>query len=240
MRRKSNSASWHRPSVFACLVIAGCTTMPPAQVGPPAKAPKTPPALLAQVGHGRQAVFGVCRGEECPQRTPKTRPAPAPATTAPAQPAGPMLALLPDGHADAVAGDREPLRASAALTARPALSLVPAQRLSVHFPFASARLDATARRRLREAAPQLSRARRIVLSGRTDSTGPTAANDRLAQARAEAVRGEILAHVPDAALIVTIDARGACCFVEPNDSPSGRARNRRVEIRYLIESDHPP
>lgn len=214
--------------------------MPPAQVGPPAKAAKTPPALLAQLGHGRQAAFGLCRGEECPQRTPKTRPAPAPATTAPAQPTGPVHALLPDVHADAAAGDREPLRVSAVLTAPPALSPVPAHRLSVHFPFASARLDATARRTLREAAPQLSQARRIVLSGRTDSIGPTAANDRLAQARAEAVRGEILAHVPDAALIVTIDARGACCFVEPNDSPSGRARNRRVEIRYLTESDRPP
>jgi hypothetical protein len=51
--------------------------------------------------------------------------------------------------------------------------------------------------------------------------------------------GQAATVAPGIASITTIDAQGACCFVEANDTPAGRARNRRVEIRYLLEPDDP-
>ena len=74
----------------------------------------------------------------------------------------------------------------------------------------------------------------------TDSTGPAAANDSLAQARAQAVLRELVALAPGIASRVRVEAQGACCFIESNDGPAGRARNRRVEIRYWLDVDDPP
>ncbi|WP_245610801.1 OmpA family protein [Xenophilus azovorans] len=127
-------------------------------------------------------------------------------------------------------------------TVRPA-SPVPrpaAQKLSVQFPFASARLGPAARDALRGIAPQLGQATEVRLSGRTDSTGPAAANDVLAKDRAEAVRRELLALVPGIAPALTVEAQGACCFIESNDRAEGRARNRRVDIVYRLDLDDPP
>lgn len=78
------------------------------------------------------------------------------------------------------------------------------------------------------------------MTGRTDSTGPVATNERLAQARAQAVLRELLNLAPDIASRVRVQAQGACCFVEPNDSAAGRATNRRVEIRSRFDIDDPP
>ncbi|MDU7590150.1 MAG: OmpA family protein, partial [Acidovorax sp.] len=80
----------------------------------------------------------------------------------------------------------------------------------------------------------------ITLSGRTDSTGPAATNDGLAKARAQAVLRQLLALSPAIAAHVSVDAQGTCCYAESNDSPAGRANNRRVEIRYRIDGDDPP
>lgn len=83
-------------------------------------------------------------------------------------------------------------------------------------------------------------AQEIFLNGRTDSTGPAAANEWLAEARAQAVLRELLALAPGIAPRVRVEAQGACCFIESNDNPAGRARNRRVEIRYRFDIDDPP
>ena len=93
---------------------------------------------------------------------------------------------------------------------------------------------------LREVAPRLAQASEITLSGRTDSTGPAATNDGLAKARAQAVLRQLLALSPAIAPRVSVDAQGACCYAESNDSPAGRANNRRVEIRYRIDGHDPP
>ncbi len=74
------------------------------------------------------------------------------------------------------------------------------------------------------------RGKRIVLDGFTDSIGTTAYNDKLALARANAVRDFLISlNIPGA----TIEAagKGACCFVAPNDSDESRRLNRRVEVR---------
>lgn len=74
---------------------------------------------------------------------------------------------------------------------------------------------------------------RVTVVGHTDSTGSAALNDRLSLDRAQAVR-DYLAVRGLAAGRVTVQGRGAQEPVAGNDSDSGRAANRRVEI-FLSE-----
>lgn len=236
MTRRPHAASWRPGAATSCLVAAACTVTPPMPVEPPAPTTAMTLGRLAQLGHGREATFELCRSDACPQRTPKTLMA-APGALHPASPTAAAIAPMPARMASEMGDRRLPLakRPSSAAPQR-----LPVQQLSVHFPFASAQLDATARATLREAAPRLALAREIALGGRTDSTGPAAVNEALAQARAQAVLRELLILAPGIAPRVSVDAQGVCCFVEPNDSAAGRARNRRVEIRYRPGNDDPP
>lgn len=90
MKQVTPDALSRRCALGACLALAACTTAPPTAVEPSATAKPWP--RLAQRGHGAQAVFALCRGDACPQPTPKTlgvvsRPiapaAPIPAASAP-------------------------------------------------------------------------------------------------------------------------------------------------------------
>lgn len=110
----------------------------------------------------------------------------------------------------------------------------------VHFRFGSARLDDAARVTLRESLPQLRQARHLTLVGHTDAIGPAAANLRLSQARAESVRQALAVLAPDLQATVAVAARGACCAADLEDSPTGRARNRRVEVLLDPPDPHPP
>ena len=75
--------------------------------------------------------------------------------------------------------------------------------------------------------------RRIDIRGRTDNVGPAAANDLLARQRAAAVAQYLRARHPHlASAEVKVDGRGVCCYATENDTPDGRARNRRVEIAF--------
>lgn len=236
MKRGKRTPTWRPSAAASCLAVVACTAMPLPPIEPPAPTVAGAPARLAQRGHGGEAVFALCSGESCPRRTPKTlaqapTAAPSTALTAPA---------APSTQVDTTVGPDE----RALPPSTPARAMAPAlptfEQVSVHFPFASAQLGAAARAVLREAAPRLGQASEITLSGRTDNTGPTAANDVLAKARAQAVLRELLALAPAIAPHVSVDGQGACCYAEPNDSPAGRASNRRVEIRYRIDGDDPP
>ncbi len=55
-----------------CLAISACTTAPPAAIESPAPPVTKVWPRLAQRGHGVQALFALCRGDPCPQPTPKT------------------------------------------------------------------------------------------------------------------------------------------------------------------------
>lgn len=230
MTQHKSAARWRSSCAMASLAIGACAVTPPP---PPPTAAHTAvePARLAQHGHGRHAAFQLCQGVACPQRTPKTM-ATGPDTSASSpSPIGRAEQVLP-------ADVREASSEGERTTAAPSASEL--QQLSVHFPFASAHLSTAARIALREVAPQLALAQDISLHGRTDSTGPAAANDSLAQARAQAVLRELVALAPGIASRVRVEAQGACCFIESNDGPAGRARNRRVEIRYWLDVDDPP
>ena len=70
---------------------------------------------------------------------------------------------------------------------------------------------------------------RVAIVGHTDSTGSTAVNNPLSVDRAISVRDYLVARgVP--AMQVQTNGRGEAEPVASNDSESGRARNRRVEI----------
>lgn len=77
---------------------------------------------------------------------------------------------------------------------------------------------------------------KVTLSvvGHTDNTGSDAVNDPLSRERAEAVRDYLTARgVPSQRIAVA--GRGSHEPVASNDTDSGRAANRRVEI-YLVEA----
>jgi outer membrane protein OmpA-like peptidoglycan-associated protein len=106
----------------------------------------------------------------------------------------------------------------------------------VHFGFGDASLTATARAQIDEVARSLPSASRIAISGRTDSVGSPQSNQTLAVARANAVRDHLRTRYPHLASAVTLEAQGVCCFAASNDTPQGRALNRRVEIVFQREA----
>ena len=77
----------------------------------------------------------------------------------------------------------------------------------------------------------------IVISGHADNTGNNALNQKLSLARAEAVRDWIreTGDIPDSCFAV--QGFGDSSPVASNDTPEGRARNRRVEIRLVPQAD---
>jgi peptidoglycan-binding protein ArfA len=68
-----------------------------------------------------------------------------------------------------------------------------------------------------------------TINGYTDNSGSEAINIPLSTQRAQAVADFLVAHgVPNSQLIVR--GLGSVNSVAPNDTPEGRAKNRRVEI----------
>lgn len=70
---------------------------------------------------------------------------------------------------------------------------------------------------------------RMRVLGHTDSTGDAAANQKLSQARAEAVRNYLTGHGIDAGRL-QLAGLGEAQPEAPNSTESGRAENRRVEL----------
>lgn len=77
----------------------------------------------------------------------------------------------------------------------------------------------------------------IVISGHTDNTGNYSLNQKLSLARAEAVRDWVseTGDIPESCFAVQGFGDGRP--VASNDTPEGRARNRRVEIRLVPQAD---
>lgn len=72
--------------------------------------------------------------------------------------------------------------------------------------------------------------RSIQIIGHTDSQGRPDANAALSQARADAVRQYFISHGMGSTQLVSI-GKGASEPIASNDTPDGRARNRRIEFR---------
>ncbi|MBI4756859.1 MAG: OmpA family protein [Betaproteobacteria bacterium] len=110
--------------------------------------------------------------------------------------------------------------------------LEPLLREPVAFDPGSPRIAEDARRRLDEAVPLLLGLPRVqlLLAGHSDADGAVAGNQRLSEARAEAVRQHLMDRGVDGRRMVTVGF-GSSRPVAPNDNEEGRRRNRRVEIQ---------
>lgn len=73
---------------------------------------------------------------------------------------------------------------------------------------------------------------RIQVIGHTDSTGSAAYNQDLSERRARSVAGILTAGGVSPSRVATA-GRGATQPVASNDTPAGRAQNRRVEIQII-------
>lgn len=79
---------------------------------------------------------------------------------------------------------------------------------------------------------QLNPSARMRVVGYTDTSGSLALNQKLSQARAEAVRTFISAGGVDPSRIDAV-GRGPAAPVASNDTEAGRAKNRRIEVDLL-------
>jgi OmpA-OmpF porin, OOP family len=71
---------------------------------------------------------------------------------------------------------------------------------------------------------------RLLIEGHTDAVGAAAANLDLSRRRAEAVKAVLVSQFGIDAARLTTDGLGATKPVDSNDTPQGRANNRRVEF----------
>lgn len=100
----------------------------------------------------------------------------------------------------------------------------------VNFATGSSRLTADSKSILDKDVPKLqSTRRRIVIVGHTDSQGDAAANQRLSENRARAVMNYFAAKGVNPKRM-TAEGRGENQPIASNDTTSGRAHNRRIEI----------
>jgi outer membrane protein OmpA-like peptidoglycan-associated protein len=74
---------------------------------------------------------------------------------------------------------------------------------------------------------------KVRIEGHTDSTGDPARNLDLSKRRAEAVKKALVSQFGIAADRLTSEGFGDTKPIAPNDTPKGRAENRRVEFVKL-------
>jgi outer membrane protein OmpA-like peptidoglycan-associated protein len=165
---------------------------------------------IRQVGTRDGAYFSRCIKPVCPRVTPKTI---AVITQAAQEPDTQTLAAasIPD-------------------SVRPARASV--ETAIVHFATGSAGLDHQAQATLAQFVELARESRRIVVSGRTDSTGGDEVNRRLAHARAQAVATYLRRKGGATQNSIEFDAQGRCCYAAANDAEAGRQLNRRAEVSF--------
>lgn len=108
----------------------------------------------------------------------------------------------------------------------------------VHFEFGKANLDSTTKTQLDEIGEKLQQypTQSVLIEGHTDYVGGNQANQRLGQRRAEAVKDYLVTTwsiTPDR--IIT-RSYGEEQPIAPNETATGRAKNRRAEVFRLILS----
>jgi outer membrane protein OmpA-like peptidoglycan-associated protein len=98
------------------------------------------------------------------------------------------------------------------------------------FEFAKAALPSAAPARIAAAVAKAPRGSAVSIGGHTDDVGTDADNLKLSQARAQSVATAVKTARPD--LVLTVKGFGESKPVAPNGDALGRAKNRRVEIRF--------
>jgi outer membrane protein OmpA-like peptidoglycan-associated protein len=177
--------------------------------------------LVEQMALGPNAAYAQCAEEACPKRTPKTTLGLGP--VADASPTSQELVPIPVSLAQASAKSASP--------EKPATNTAV---MVIGFAFGESSLTPEARKALRAKLPIARAATQIVIRGRTDSAGPANGNEQLALQRAVAVRDFMLKNEVQARHTVKLDVKGACCYIAENETAQGRARNRRVEVEFVL------
>lgn len=101
----------------------------------------------------------------------------------------------------------------------------------VHFNFASTTPTKAGFLELKDVLASIRQDDALRVVGYTDNLGSETYNDRLARLRAEFVATWLRRH--GVKNPIRVEAKGKCCFVESNDSDTGRAANRRAVIHFL-------
>lgn len=222
MTRVHDIAMTSASAAVILFAFSSCTL--PVKQGPASTTPQGKPnaSHIAQLDRGRNAYFAQCIEPACPATTPKT------------------LAVANAQPQPSMQGNARALESVAPTEVTKPTSLPKPQVLVLEFATDSAALTPAHRTLLNNAAKALGRAERVLIVGRTDNVGPDAPNQAIALARAGAVRDHIKRVSPALPNDIRIDARGLCCYIASNDTPEGRARNRRVEVVFTVSSEGVP
>ncbi|MBA4111101.1 MAG: OmpA family protein [Leptothrix sp. (in: Bacteria)] len=228
MTRVHDIAMTSASAAVILFAFSSCTL--PVKQGPASTTPQGKPnaSHIAQLDRGRDAYFAQCIEPACPTTTPKTLAVAVAVADPQTQPQTSMQ------------GNARALESIAPADVTKPAPLHKPQVLVLEFATDSAVLTPAHRTLLNNAAKALGRAERVLVVGRTDNVGPDAPNQAIALARAGAVRDHIKRVSPAQPNDIRIDARGLCCYIASNDTPEGRARNRRVEVVFTAPSEGVP
>lgn len=187
-------------AVSLALILSGCASSPNSD-----RQATGGKLGVAQVGTQQNAELVFCKSENCPQRTPKRLPTPAPQVVAVSQ--------------AAVAVKEEPKQVH----------------FKVHFRWGWSRLDTDGRKEAEAvvASGLLKDAKHIEVAGRTDPTGPRKFNEKLAVRRAETVKAVlVMAGIP--ADRIAAVAQTPCCDGSLAASKAAMRELRRTDIEITV------
>ena len=216
-------------TALPCLLgVSACGLFDTRPVEPavqPMPASATSSRRITQLEFGSSARYASCTEPACPSTTPKTL-AIVPVTAAP------VTVAVPAPVMPSVAEHRQAAEAVGSVRKPTVLTLT--------FASDSAALTPSHKAQLGSLLPAFNKAERVLILGRTDDVGTGSANEAIALARAAAVRDHLRRVAPTLPKDARIDARGLCCYAAPNDTPEGRAQNRRVEVVFTAPNEVRP
>lgn len=222
MTRIHDIAMTSASAAVILFAFSSCTL--PVKQGSASTTPQGKPnaSHIAQLDRGRTAYFAQCIEPACPTTTPKT------------------LAVANAQPQPSMQDNERALESVAPTEVTKPTPLRKPQVLVLEFATDSAALSPAHKTLLNNAAKAIGHAERVLIVGRTDNVGPDAPNQAIALGRAGAVRDHIKRVSPAQPNDIRIDARGLCCYIASNDTPEGRARNRRVEVVFTASSEGVP
>jgi len=126
-------------------------------------------------------------------------------------------------------------------TKRTENGLITKLKSDITFQTGKANLKAEARENLKQMATIMKKYPENILTvkGFTDNTGSSQVNEKLSNARAEAVRKELIQHGLSEKIIGTMGL-GPALPIASNDTAAGRSQNRRVEIEVNVDESKLP
>lgn len=193
----------------------------------PVSASATPSRRITQLEFGSSARYANCSEPACPSTTPKTL----------------AVASVPTSPVAVSTQAPAPVMTSVAERPQPTVNVGSVRKptvLALSFASDSAALTQSHKAQLLSLVPAFNKAERVLILGRTDDVGTGGANEAIALARATAVRDHLRRVAPTLPKDVRIDARGLCCYAATNDTPEGRAQNRRVEVVFTAANEVRP